>query len=160
MNLRIDDAGQNVQACDIDDLAGLSRREVPNRCNLPIENGDIPFAFPIVVDERAAFKDQVIDWCSHGIILAVMGFNFLGRMCFGVLKRSSSDARRSKQPPPSDHTWLSARRGDQIRDLPKFLHTTEAPAVNWLSHPTGCRGRPVLGQIGQLWGRLQRLPDG
>ena len=59
MHLRVDHAGQKVQAMTVDALARRGEREVAHFGDTAVDDSDIAQAGAIVVDDRAAGQDEI-----------------------------------------------------------------------------------------------------
>ena len=60
MNVAVDDAGQDMQALAVDDLAGGGARQVADGRNAAAAEAEIAQALAVVVDHGAALEDQVV----------------------------------------------------------------------------------------------------
>ncbi len=61
MHLRVDDAGQNMQAATVDRLTGRGARQIADFGDLAVAKADVARALAVLIDERAAGEDDVED---------------------------------------------------------------------------------------------------
>ena len=64
MDLRVDDAGQDVEAGAVDDLAGARLVERAERGDAAVADADIADTDPVVVDDGAVPEEDV-EVCAH-----------------------------------------------------------------------------------------------
>ena len=60
MDLGVDHARQQVQPPAIDHLAGRSPRQIADGRETAAANAEVAQAFAVMVDDRAAFEDQIV----------------------------------------------------------------------------------------------------
>ena len=59
MHLRVDDAGEHMQAGGVDALAGLARRQAADGRDFPRFDANIGEAFAGMIDEGGAFDEEI-----------------------------------------------------------------------------------------------------
>lgn len=67
MHLAVDDAGQNVQAGAVDDVARLAGIEVADGNDLAVGDADIAQTLAVMIDDGAALKNSVERILRHGL---------------------------------------------------------------------------------------------